>query len=393
MKIFREEVFGGVLFDTDSLRYDLLAYRDNVHFDRFLPLQSVPPRSDILTSPIRVYFEITRKCNLHCRHCFASSSITENVFLNTEDILSTLKEMQSFRVLDIRFTGGEPTCHEDWFDVLNYAKKLGFAISVNTNGVYRNQKEVLEKFLIVQPNQITLSIDGLEQNHDYIRGKNSFRATFETLLAFSKVGLPLRVNTVITKKNYFEIPQLLELVAPFIKEINFFYMRPVGRALSLFDFSLSFEEHLKSAMDTISLREKFPEVNIMHFEQSYRDRSISEDTAQALDLKPSLPYGGSTLSISCNGTVWPHGYSPYQDEKLMAGDLKLTSLEKIWNESAQLNRFRDWMVELMKICTTCPFYQNQQCAGVNFEMEIAKQNGDTPQNPFCKRDFEFPKFN
>jgi len=392
MKIFREELFGGVLFDTGNLRYELASKRMVGNVEKFLPINYQPPRSDILSSPIRVYFEITRKCNLHCKHCFASSTNNEDDLLSKNEIYTILEQMREFRILDIRFTGGEPTCREDWFDLLKYSKDLGFAVSINTNGVYKNQKEILRKLLLLDLNQITISIDGLEKNHDFIRGKNSFKSAIRSLISFSNAGLPLRVNTVISKRNYQEIPLLLDLVAPYIKEINFFYMRPIGRALNLVDSSLSFEEHLDSAQKTLSLNDNYKTLRIMHFEQSYRERSISKALAKSLELQPSLPYGGSTLAISFDGKVWPHGYSPYQDDCFEVGDLKKSSLPKIWYESNRLEKFRYWMAELMTICNNCFYYQENQCAGINFEMEIARQNGEIVQNPFCKANVTFPRY-
>jgi len=392
MKIFREELFGGVLFDTSNLRYELTSNKMVGNVEKFLPISYYPQRTDILSSPIRIYFEITRKCNLHCKHCFASSTNHEADLLSKNDIYKILEQMREFRILDIRFTGGEPTCREDWFDLLKYSKDLGFAVSMNTNGVYKNQKEILRKLLLLDLNQITISIDGLEKNHDFIRGNNSFKSAISSLIFFSKAGLPLRVNTVISKRNYQEIPVLLDLLAPYIEEINFFYMRPIGRALNLIDSSLSFDEHLDSAQKTLSLNDNYKNLRIMHFEQSYRERSISKALAKSLELQPSLPYGGSTLAISFDGKVWPHGYSPYQDGGFEVGDLKKSSIQKIWYESTRLEKFRYWMAELMAICDNCFYFQENRCAGINFEMEIARQNGEIKQNPFCKANVTFPRY-
>lgn len=392
MKIFREEVFGGVIFDTENLRYELTSHKKVENVGKFLPFNSYPPRSDILSSPIRVYFELTRKCNLHCKHCFSSSSNSEDDMLSKNFIFKMLEEMQEFRILDIRFTGGEPTCRDDWFDILKYSKDLGFAVSINTNGVYKNQNEILKKYILLDLNQITISIDGLERNHDFIRGKNSFKSAINTLIAFYNAGLPLRVNTVISKRNYHEIPLLLDLVAPYIKEINFFYMRPIGRALNLMNSSLSFDEHLDSAQKTLSLKDKYKDLRIMHFEESFRERSITVELAKSFELQPSFPYGGSTLAISFDGKVWPHGYSPYQSAAFEIGDLKILSLSKIWYESVQLEKIRLWMSKLQKICKYCFYYLENKCAGINFEMEIARQNGDINHNPFCKANVIFPRF-
>lgn len=121
-------------------------------------------RYDILYSPTRIYYELTLKCNLHCQYCFNDSGIPRPNELTTKEVLKSLEDLREANVLDVRFTGGEPFCRPDWYEIFKRAKQLGFAVSCNTNGVYRGN--YWEKLANLNLEQITLSIDGRQDSHE-----------------------------------------------------------------------------------------------------------------------------------------------------------------------------------------------------------------------------------
>lgn len=381
MKLFREEHFGGVLFDTDTLRYALHS-GDSPRVDRTLSSQRASTRRDILSAPIRVYFEITRRCNLTCSHCFVSSSPTAMEGMNTDTALALIEHMAGMNVIELRITGGEPTTRHDWYRLLRHAKDLGLVLSLNTNGVY-SDKTTIGKLLSLDLEQITISIDGTERFHDAIRGPGSFSASIESMRALALGGARLRVNMVLTRDNVDSLPDVIEHCAPFVREINFFYMRTVGRAVKLKDQTLTFESHFDSSRLAMSLRAKYPNLNIMHFEQSFTERSIDNTLSQSEDLSRSLPYGSTTLAVHCDGSVWPHGYSPFQaTPALKLGMFPVDRLDEIWHHSALLDQIRHWLRNLMSRCDNCAEHK-VRCAGLNFEMEVARIAGHIAHNPYC----------
>ena len=194
-------------------------------------------------------------------------------------------------------------------------------------------------------------------------------------------GVNVRFNTVLTRNNYRDVPHIVALANEYATEVNFFYMRTIGRGARLFDESLSFEEHYESANDTLRLRESYPELRIMHFEQSFTERSVLPDAAPA-GLRFTYPYGSTTFSIAWDGSYWPHGYSPYQDERLLLGRYPQDSILDIWVDSDKLDGMREWFGCLIARCVACPEYR-KRCAGLNFEMELARAGGHVTKNPFC----------
>lgn len=391
MKIFRKEHFGGILYDTETLRFKLMdkdvTLIDNTSIDKIIS-KELPERTDIVSSPVRIYFELTQKCNLSCKHCFASSNKNSYEGLDINEFKKILDDFDDNGVIDVRFTGGEPTTKEGWFDLLKYAKDLGFAVSLNTNGVYDNPNLITNQLADLDLEQVTISIDGLKKNHEYMRGTGSFDKAIDSIKLMKKKGVKIRFNTVITKKNVNEIPDLVEIANLYASEINFFYMRPVGRAVKHNSLSLDFYEHFESAKSAISLRKKYPNLSIMHFEQSLTERSI-KNANSFNSLLSALPYCNTTLNLASNGSLWPHGYTTYQDERFNLGNLLNDSLRNIWLNSSKIDGLRMWYRDIMARCDNCNEYM-KKCAGFNFEMEIAKITKSIKDNNFCISQSEVP---
>ncbi|MDB4444467.1 radical SAM protein [bacterium] len=359
MKIFRKEHFGGVLYDTNTLRFALVKKlpKDqtiSMHIDKELP-----DRKDIISTPIRVYYELLRKCNLVCKHCFVNSSEKSEYGEPTEFVLKVINELSNNGVIDLRFTGGEPTLRKDLFKILRYAKDKKLSVSLNTNGTFENTHKIANQIAELNLEQVTVSIDGMRKNHEYMRGVNTFDRTIEAVTLLSERGIHLRINTVITKRNFFDIPMLIELASQYAKEINFFFMRPIGRAVKQNHLSLDFIEHYNSSKNALNLRKKYPQLSIMHFEQSFTERSINSSMKP---LKDGYPYGNTTLNLDCFGNIWPHGYNVYQDSRLNLGNLKNTTLKEVWVKSKKLDNLRNWYAKLINRCKTCDMYKIK-CAG------------------------------
>ncbi len=379
MKIFRKEHFGGVLYDTDTLRFGLVRkIPEGITIDRIIKTEEAK-RKDILSAPVRVYYELLTKCNLTCKPCFASSSLKGEYGKPTEDIKLVLDELSKAGVIDVRFTGGEPTLRNDLWSILKHAKEHQFSVSVNTNGVYEDPATVARNFADLDLEQVTISIDGVRENHDFMRGKGNFEKAIESMKLMKNAGVKLRINTVLTKINYQDIPSIVDLAALYALEVNFFYMRPIGRAIEQKSLSLDFDELYESSKTALTLRDKYPHLSIMHFEQSFTERSIDDFCS---DLQQGYPYGNTTLNLDWKGNVWPHGYSTYQDDRFKVGNIYETPLREIWEGSDKLEKMRKWFRSLMERCNDCSVYK-VKCAGYNFEMELAKSAGAIENNPFC----------
>jgi MoaA/NifB/PqqE/SkfB family radical SAM enzyme len=389
----REEQFGGTLFDREILLHKFVSHDEissgslsmngnkSIDYDILTTDRSSVPAS-LIYSPIRVYFELTRACNLRCRTCFNQSGKPLEDELTTEEVLRTLEGLAKDSILDVRFSGGELTQRADWHEILEFSKNTGIATSINTNGIFDSEK-TLDQLAGLDLEQVTLSIDGTEQFHDYIRGTGMYQRAMGTLKELHKRKAHLRVNTVLTRGSAEAMPGILESVTPFIEEINFFYMRLAGRALNIQDQTMSFTDMHNFDNAISGLKPKYPGVRILHGSRVIKNNSIGGALHEDFGLRIGGPDGFTRINILPNGEVWPGGYAPHISPEYYLGNIKdfNYSILPIWRESTPLKEFREYSFSVQEKCSSC-IEQNVRCPGASVEMELySRSTGE--KNPYC----------
>ena len=161
--------------------------------------------------PIQLIQYVTARCNLRCEHCFYKETLDkpDPGELSPEILINVAKK--SGPLLWYSLAGGEPFIRKDFSDIVLGVKKEAkpVVISLPSNGWY-TEKTYLSCLKIMQNYYdglfvVFISIDGPEEIHDRIRGKNSFqklRETFKILKKLSKLYEKLHVNIVITVQDY-----------------------------------------------------------------------------------------------------------------------------------------------------------------------------------------------
>lgn len=146
--------------------------------------------------------QITDKCNLRCRHCYIGD--TGDHELSTALVKNVLAEFEELQGLRVLITGGEPLLHS-CFDEINrmlpefFIRKILF-----TNGLVLNEN-ILKKLNV---HEIQVSIDGLEDAHDSLRGKNSYTRTLDAVKHALDYGFDVSVSTMIHAKNLADFPEM-----------------------------------------------------------------------------------------------------------------------------------------------------------------------------------------
>ncbi len=166
-------------------------------------------------------FFITTRCNSRCKHCFYWKSLNDVRELSLKEIEKILSKFND--IYSVSLSGGEPFIRKDIGEIIKLIVKYTGAkiIDIPTNCLV-NVKDRFEKILKDNPETdfaIVCSLDGMEEDHDFIRGVNgSFEKTLEMIKDFSdlKKKYPnfkaLTVNTVVTNKNYKSLPKFIEFV-------------------------------------------------------------------------------------------------------------------------------------------------------------------------------------
>jgi MoaA/NifB/PqqE/SkfB family radical SAM enzyme len=163
--------------------------------------------------------KLTPRCNLQCSMCTYWRT-DRGAELDTQAVLKVLEDLGEMGCMKVHFSGGEIFLREDILDILAKARELRFKVNVTTNGTLIT-KALASKLMRLRLNSITFSLDGPRQAvHDYIRGiRGAFRKTVEGLerIAAAKAErggkTKIRINTVIQRDNYRDIPGIFALAA------------------------------------------------------------------------------------------------------------------------------------------------------------------------------------
>jgi radical SAM protein with 4Fe4S-binding SPASM domain len=153
-----------------------------------------------LRAPLIVWIEMTRACNLRCRHCFVSASTAQPGELSTAQVFSLLDELKARGVTCIVLSGGEPLVRDDCLSILDYAVQCGFIIAVVTNGFLLS--ESLVRRIPRGHLRITISLDNLHFGEaDTLSADAKLSYLQSRLLLLKEHGIACHVAVTMTRQN------------------------------------------------------------------------------------------------------------------------------------------------------------------------------------------------
>ena len=185
-------------------------------------------------------WDITRRCNLSCIHCYNSGGIsTEQELEIAPNYKAIIDRVVQAGFNHIHLLGGEPLLVKGLLDLLYYANIKGILISINTNGTLLTKKFINE---LIESNvsQLTFSLDGAtESSNDAIRGSGNYKRVTENIkqtiscIEQAKSTMLVQVATVVTKQNISTIHKLPEVLRNMgVKYLDVLKLYECGNAVS-----------------------------------------------------------------------------------------------------------------------------------------------------------------
>ena len=202
-----------------------------------------------------VVWNCTRKCNLHCVHCyFSAGDQRPSIVISTEDSKDFIRDLADFGVPVLLFSGGEPLLREDIFELADFAAEQGIRTALSTNGTLITG-EVAEKIRSAGFAEVGISLDGIGLTNDRLRGKEGvYEKALQGIRNCVALGLRVSLRFTITRSNYVEIPAIFDLVErEDIARVCFYHLAYVGRASNLSKHDLSHSE-TRAVVDLICER-------------------------------------------------------------------------------------------------------------------------------------------
>ncbi|MDK9695311.1 MAG: heme d1 biosynthesis radical SAM protein NirJ [Siculibacillus sp.] len=171
----------------------------------------VGPRRDP-PGPV-VIWNLIRRCNLLCRHCYSiSGDVDFPGELTSAEVFRVLDDLKAARVPAIILSGGEPLLRPDIYDIGDRAKALGFSVSLSSNGALIDDAHA-DRIAAAGFDYVGVSLDGIGVVHDRFRGRpGSFDASIAGIRRLSARGVKVGLRFTMTTENQESFPTLLDLM-------------------------------------------------------------------------------------------------------------------------------------------------------------------------------------
>ncbi len=330
--------------------------------------------------PYLISYNLTKRCNLKCRHCYLDAGELEGrTDMSTAQVLSvidSIAELNPSAMLIL--TGGEPLLREDIFHIVRHASTRGFTVFVGTNGTgltgstVRRLKESGAK-------GVGISLDSVrEEVHDEFRGlKGAWRETIRAMDVLKQEGMPFQVQFSVTRENKDELRDMLALaLRKGATALNIFFLVCTGRGEKSTDLS---PQEYEAVITEIAELSRDHEDRIM-----VRSRCAPHIFRVADRINPSLLKGLTSgciaakgyMRITPDGYVTPCPYIPEDGSRDM--NIKNRSLKDIWYENPLFKSMRT--PELGGKCGSCEY--NELCGGCRARA-LALRGDMMEEDPMC----------
>ena len=331
--------------------------------------------------PYLISWNITKRCNLFCGHCYLDAAELSGVdAISTDEALRITAQAASLAPgAMLVLTGGEPLLRPDIFDIISRAAELGLSPVLGTNGTMLT-KETCSRLLDAGIKGAGVSIDSLSPAfHDRFRGmEGAWEKTLSGMEALRAFNIPFQMQFTVTKENRLEIAE----AASFALErgalsMNFFFLVCTGRGQKAAD--LTPEEYETALEDIVKAEEEFG-ARVM-----VRARCAPHIVRVAERVNPQSPLvkgatcgcvaGKGYLRISPEGLVTACPYIPANGGS--ASVLK-TPLKEIWEKDPSFLSLRQ--PALSGRCAECCY--KDSCGGCRARASAA--NGNLMgEDPWC----------
>jgi heme d1 biosynthesis radical SAM protein NirJ len=176
------------------------------------PPQVIPQAPGKPAGPV-VIWNLIRRCNLTCTHCYSiSADIDFPGELDTDQVYTVMDDLRGFGVPVLILSGGEPLLRTDIHDIARRARGLGFYVGLSTNGTLIDETRIGD-IAAVGYDYVGISIDGLRDTHDRFRRKaGAFDASLRGIRLCREAGIKVGMRFTPTQDNAHELPQIIKLM-------------------------------------------------------------------------------------------------------------------------------------------------------------------------------------
>lgn len=342
------------------------------------------PKFDLNRTPLVVIWEVTRACDLTCFHCRASAQPSRNPLeLSTHDAKQLIDDIAELNPPIFIFTGGDPLKRPDIYELVQYASMRYLHPAMTPSATPLLTRDSLLDLKRSGLHRLALSLDGpTPQLHDNFRGvAGSFAQTLEAMAWCNAIGLPVQINTTVSRRNLGELENILAVVRQYrVVMWSLFFMVPTGRAqqadtLSPEESEMVFERLLRMSRN-VPFKIKTTEAPhyrrflLQHRPKGKAGRNEGNGVPGIMPINEAKGF----VFISHTGEVQPSGFLP-----ISAGNVRDMKLADIYRNSELFRQLRDGK-NLKGKCGICEF---RDICGGSRARAYAVTGDPLEQDPCC----------
>jgi AdoMet-dependent heme synthase len=332
---------------------------------------------DLNQRPFIVIWETTQACDLACVHCRACAQPLRSALeLSTGEAKRLIDEVAALQAPVFVLTGGDPLKRPDIFDLVSYASSHGVRISLTPSATPLLTQDAITRLKQCGLARLAISLDGpTAEIHDaFRRVPGSFAWTLQAIRWAGEIGLPVQINTTITRHNLQHVASIIALLEQLdIVLWSVFFLVPTGRGSAIDLISAEEFEQVFEKLYQTSQRVKFDikSTEAQHYRRflvqrrteekrkgngAQVPRAVGMSTPDGIGRAPrGINDGKGFVFISHLGEVFPSGFLP-----ISAGNVRTQSLADLYRNSPLLVSLRDTR-NLKGKCGVCEF--REICGG------------------------------
>ncbi|MER3399716.1 MAG: radical SAM/SPASM domain-containing protein [Thermoflexus sp.] len=306
--------------------------------------------------PLLIYWELTRACELACRHCRAEAIPWRDPReLSTVEGLALLDRLAAFGppLPHLVLTGGDPLQRPDLFDLIAAARERGFSVALTPSGTYALTEGVIRRLQAAGVWMLALSLDGATaERHDALRGvPGSFEGTVRAVRWARAAGLPVQVNTLVCAETVGDLPAMVDrLIEWGVARWSLFFLVPTGRGRVLREISPEESERLMHWLLDLAPQVPFSikTTEAPHYRRVAVQRN-GKDVPVEIRRGFGVRDGNGIMFVSHIGEIYPAGFLP-----LPLRDVRREDPVAVYREHPVFRALRD-PDRLKRKCGRCPF--------------------------------------
>lgn len=292
-----------------------------------------------LSTPIKVQWKITNKCNLKCKHCYLGK--LNGFELDFDKVMEITDTIINSNVMEVTLSGGECLTYKGIETVIEKLLINDIKVDIFTNALLlKNVLSKIDKNIKDKSKLLFyVSVDGLKENHERIRGKNTFDKTIENIRYAIGKGYPVVTNTVINKINYNDIIDMVVLLKTMgVKDVQLSNLIIQENATNDLKIDLKSQMQLKEKLSI--LYKEHPEFGYIYYSEVPDEDGLRK--VYSLNSKKEEYIGNDNwkctagvarVTIDSNGKVY---CCPFIKDSYL-GDLNNENLSEIWDN---VNRYK-----------------------------------------------------